>query len=302
MKKIKYLFLIVLCAALAFGCSTKEEIKEDTIIIVNGTQVSADEYALYLRETVQNFEYLGGEDIWETDFDGRKAEDVAKENAFNSVVAVKLAVQNCEDVEISENDESRAQMEALAMAEKKGETQESEFYDNALAVMREKYIYNAVKENIVSGINISDAQIQAFCNENRKAYTDKLMEIDADILYFGQYEEAMAYVDGAEAEAEYMENTVLNAGELKELFFVKEDIYEGDILGPYEYDDSYVVIVIQGCEKAEESFVEETMINDYENGIKDEYFAKEANKWYSAAEIEIVEKLWSEISVQDVSW
>jgi len=254
----------------------------------------------YLRETVQNFEYIGGEDIWETDFDGRSAEDVAKENAFNSVVAVKLAVENGENIELGENDESRAEIEALALTERNGETQESDFYRNALGVVREKYIYNAVRESIVSGINISSVQIEQFCDENREKYKYDLMDVEAEILYFDEYEEAKDYISGEKVKEKYRERLNLMASEFENMYSSEGRIEEGRLFGPYEEEEGYIVVIIAECTEADEAFVEETMTNTYKESIMSEFFSKEADKWYSSAEIEVNENLWRSISVESL--
>ena len=97
MKKIKNIFLALCAALLVFcGCSA-ENGSGDWLIKIDGKSVSRMEYLIYLKETVQNYELIGGDDIWDTDFDGRTAEDVAKESAFNSLVAVKIAIEKADE-------------------------------------------------------------------------------------------------------------------------------------------------------------------------------------------------------------
>ena len=40
--------------------------------------ISKSEYMLYLYEATRDFNEIGGNDIWETDFDGQSAENVVK--------------------------------------------------------------------------------------------------------------------------------------------------------------------------------------------------------------------------------
>ena len=68
----------VLITAMLSGCSTaKETADENYVVKINGETVSREEFNIYMYETQKSFEALGGEDIWETDFDGRSAETVA---------------------------------------------------------------------------------------------------------------------------------------------------------------------------------------------------------------------------------
>ena len=84
----------VLAVFLLSGCSRSQQTTNTGVVFtVNDEAVSVEEFNIYLYETQKSFEQLGGTDIWETDFDGRKAESVAKDNTFNTVVMVKIAAQ-----------------------------------------------------------------------------------------------------------------------------------------------------------------------------------------------------------------
>jgi len=284
------------------GCLAEEKADADTVITINGENVSKTEYLIYLRETAQNFELIGGEDIWDTDFDGKDAWEVAKESAFNSVVAVKLAAARASDysVKFNENDEIRAEMEALKMAESMGEEKDSPYYECALRVVKDKNTYTLVKENVVKDIKISDAQINAYCEENRQLYRENLKNTECDIFYFDEYDDAKAFMAEGGSENEYKEEYSGEAGELKERFGIEKAIAENAVLGPFETEDGYAVVKIKKCTAAEEDFVEESMINDYESSVKSEFFAKEADKWLQAANIEINDELWQSIEFEDV--
>lgn len=67
---------------------------------INDKTVSREEFNIYLYETQKSFESLGGEDIWETDFDGRSAETVAKENTLSTLTFVKLTAERAENMEV----------------------------------------------------------------------------------------------------------------------------------------------------------------------------------------------------------
>lgn len=303
MKKIKNIFLALCAALIVFcGCSA-ENGSGDWLIKIDGKSVSRLEYLLYLKETVQNYELIGGDDIWDTDFDGRTAEDVAKESAFNSLVAVKVAVEKADrySASLSETDESRAEMEALQMSQNAGEEKDGEFYKTALNVVKEKYLYNYVKENLTKSIKIASAQTDAFCSENRDKYIQNLEYIQGKICYFDTAEEAQSYAQtGEEAEnALYGEELSGTWQEIKERFPIDENTDISSVSEPFETDDGYAVIIIESTKAPDEKTVEETMRNDYESSVKNQYFADEANKWLQNADIKTNEKMWNEIKIAD---
>lgn len=303
MKKIKNIFLALCAALLVFcGCSA-ENGSGDWLIKIDGKSVSRMEYLIYLKETVQNYELIGGDDIWDTDFDGRTAEDVAKESAFNSLVAVKIAIEKVDkySASLSETDESRAEMEALQMSQNAGEEKDSEFYKTALNVVKEKYLYNYVKENLTKSIKIASAQTDAFCNENRDKYRRNLEYIQGKAYYFDTTEEAQNYVQTGEGteNAVYSEDLSGTWQEIKEKFSMDENTDKESILGPFETEEGYAIINIENTKAADEKTVEETMRSDYESSVKSQYFADEANKWLQNADIKTNEKMWNEIKIED---
>ena len=303
MKKIKNIFWALCAALLVFcGCSA-ENGSGDWLIKIDGKSVSRMEYLIYLKETVQNYELIGGDDIWDTDFDGRTAEDVAKESAFNSLVAVKIAIEKADkySASLSETDESRAEMEALQMSQNAGEEKDSEFYKTALNVVKEKYLYNYVKENLTKSIKISSAQTDAFCNENRDKYRRNLEYIQGKAYYFDTTEEAQNYAQTGEGteNAVYSEDLSGTWQEIKEKFSMDENTDKESILGPFETEEGYAIINIENTKAANEKTVEETMRSDYESSVKSQYFADEANKWLQNADIKTNEKMWNEIKIED---
>lgn len=303
MKKIKNIFWALCAALLVFcGCSA-ENGSGDWLIKIDGKSVSRMEYLIYLKETVQNYELIGGDDIWDTDFDGRTAEDVAKESAFNSLVAVKIAIEKADkySASLSETDESRAEMEALQMSQNAGEENDSEFYKTALNVVKEKYLYNYVKENLTKSIKIASAQTDAFCNENRDKYRRNLEYIQGKAYYFDTTEEAQNYAQTGEGteNAVYSEDLSGTWQEIKEKFSMDENTDKESILGPFETEEGYAIINIENTKAADEKTVEETMRSDYESSVKSQYFADEANKWLQNADIKTNEKMWNEIKIED---
>ena len=93
---------LILVAALVTGCSTADKgTNEDYAVKINDTEVSKEEFNVYLYETQRSFEQLGGEDIWETDFDGKSAESVAKDSTLATVTLVKLSAERAEKNGIS---------------------------------------------------------------------------------------------------------------------------------------------------------------------------------------------------------
>ncbi len=104
MKKI----IIFILALMLVGCAGS-----DYVIKIGNDKISRGEYLVYLMEQKKSFEQQGGSDIWEADFDGVSAEEVAKQNAVNSLVMVKTAVKQTDELGITLTDEDKKNVETL---------------------------------------------------------------------------------------------------------------------------------------------------------------------------------------------
>ena len=120
MSKFKLIFVtlisFILCFAAFTGCNANTGLKSDSLMTIDGKDVSKDEYLVYLNEAVRNFEEIGGPDIWDTDFDGKSAFDTAKESALSSLKMVKLTIMRSERNDVSLNDEEIASSEKEAQS------------------------------------------------------------------------------------------------------------------------------------------------------------------------------------------
>ena len=87
----KLICFLIVTVFFVTGCSQKqvEEETKNYVLKINDEEVSVEEFNIYLYETSKMFEQLGGADIWETDFDGKSAEQVAIDNAVSSVIVAK---------------------------------------------------------------------------------------------------------------------------------------------------------------------------------------------------------------------
>ena len=90
------------------GCS----FSNDYVIKIGNDKISRGEYLVYLMEQKKSFEQQGGTDIWEADFDGVSAEEVAKQNAVNTIVMVKTAVKQTKELGITLTEDDKKGIEA----------------------------------------------------------------------------------------------------------------------------------------------------------------------------------------------
>ncbi len=167
----------VLTAMIFSGCSQNESVKNsETVFTVNDEAVSTEEFNIYLYETQKSFEQLGGSDIWETDFDGRTAESVAKDNTFNTVVMVKIAAQRAVKTGLDIDDDTKEKLkeEADTLYNGYSDSIKSEigaderlYYD----VLYENKLYSMVYDDTVKDYTVSDYEFEDYYTANKDALT-----------------------------------------------------------------------------------------------------------------------------------
>ena len=204
----KLIVLTGLIIAVLSGCATaeKETGADSYVVRINDTEVSKEEFNIYFYETQKGFEEIGGEDIWETDFDGRSAIEVAKDNTLNTLIYIKTAVDKAEKagIEISEEERIAAGEAAVAIFRSLDETAKKKIgasLDDYMSVLEENALYNAVYNDAVKDYTVSDAEYESYYTsyseeiiEQYKIYVDSTEPVDeAKAKDYGRviYEEYM---------------------------------------------------------------------------------------------------------------
>lgn len=151
-KRISY--VVIILALLLSGCGSSD----DYALIIDGEKISIEEYNVYLDEQIKSFEAQGGSDIWEIDFDGVPAQEVAKQNAINSIVMVKAAAKHADQLGVSLTEEEIEQAHKNA-EEIYGQEGNTELYNK---IMEEAALQNKVYENITDSYQINNQEFEAY--------------------------------------------------------------------------------------------------------------------------------------------
>ncbi len=119
---IVILFMLVILSLKGFGYEepylwlTRLFAFETRLIQVNHEKVYKGEYLLYLKEQKELFEESGGREIWETDFDGIPAVDIAKQKAVRTICYVKFAKAYAKELALVRSPEEEQAATAWAQA------------------------------------------------------------------------------------------------------------------------------------------------------------------------------------------
>ena len=171
MKRFISAILVTIIALISLsGCLGKGG---DYVAEIGNTKISRGEFMDYLIEQKKNFEEQGGSDIWEADFDGVSAIEVAKQNALDSITMVKSAVKQTDSlgIKLDEKDISDIDNQTKSlMSEFSSEelTELSLDYDKIPSILEESALQSKVYDYVTSNYVVNSDEMNKYIEEYKK--------------------------------------------------------------------------------------------------------------------------------------
>ena len=171
MKRFISAILVTIIALISLsGCVGKGG---DYVAEIGNTKISRGEFMVYLIEQKKNFEEQGGSDIWEADFDGVSAIEVAKQNALDSITMVKSAVKQTDSlgIKLDEKDISDIDNQTKSlMSEFSSEelTELSLDYDKIHSILEESALQSKVYDYVTSNYVVNSDEMNKYIEEYKK--------------------------------------------------------------------------------------------------------------------------------------
>ena len=171
MKRFIFAILVTIIALISLsGCLGKGG---DYVAEIGNTKISRGEFMVYLIEQKKNFEEQAGSDIWEADFDGVSAIEVAKQNALDSITMVKSAVKQTDSlgIKLDEKDISDIDNQTKSlMSEFSSEelTELSLDYDKIHSILEESALQSKVYDYVTSNYVVNSDEMNKYIEEYKK--------------------------------------------------------------------------------------------------------------------------------------
>lgn len=171
MKRIISAMLVSIIALISLsGCLNKGG---DYVAEVGNTKISRGEFMVYLIEQKKNFEEQGGSDIWEADFDGVSAIEVAKQNALDSITMVKSAVKQTDSlgIKLDEKDISAIDNQAKSLMNEFSSEELTELsldYDKIHSILEESALQSKVYDYVTSNYVVNTDEMNKYIEEYKK--------------------------------------------------------------------------------------------------------------------------------------
>jgi len=282
---------------------------------IDKEKISANEYKIYLYEQIKIFKEKGGEDIWETDFDGVSAEDVAKQNAINSIVLVKTAVKQSKElnININNNDINNIKKESDSLFNELN----SNIKNNNISkkevenVITESYIQKKVYQFVTDGFVTSNADFEAYFNNYYEENKKQLNKVDIRYIFISAddenaeqeieqiYEKILLGESFEQLQSTYSqgENNILNVNNLLDTA-VEDAAYslnENEVSNIIRTNDGFYIIKVIKVDTPDLDTLRKDVEKYYIQKKKQEIYQNQSNSWSSNINIEKNEKLINSI-------
>lgn len=148
----------------------------------NGTKISLEEYYVYLRTQIINFENIAGTtDIWKTDLNGMPLQEVAKQNALDSIVSVKVVIKQASNfgIYLTEEDIEQALINAEALYKTFTPKEKEKIqFDTVINVIKDGILADKIFEELTSSY---DSEEEMFKHISRLWLQDVEVEKNSEV-------------------------------------------------------------------------------------------------------------------------
>lgn len=317
MKRLCFAVVGLLCAlSLLFtGCTVSKQ--QETIVTINNREILKPEFMLYLYEATQDFKYIGGNDIWETDFDGQSAEDLVKERTFTTIKTVILSCQKAPQYGVTLTEEDKALAKENGDKEWENMTQEQHEVVNITKeemyrVMEDTLTYAKVYEAVTKDYQLSPTDFQAYFAQKRESYETQYTKYTVSSILVKDEARAKEVAQKAregqdfeslfeqydEDEYELAEDRgVMETfkGNLDTIFGIDFTLEAGEISQPLKTVDGYFIIRVDSKELPTEEELNNIAEVDYVAIRKRQIFDSELAQWTAEASIQRNEEQWNQL-------
>lgn len=295
------------------GCTSHSYVAK-----INEEEISKSEFMLYLYEAQKNFESIGGSDIWDTDFEGRTAQEVAKDSALNALQIVVISAQKASkyDLSLTEEEKQKAQeegkstLELMSVSEKETiSITEKELYN----IMYEKMLYSKVYDEVTKSFELSEADFQNFYEQGKEQFYDMYTMFTVKMILVEDSKTANEVAAKAKAgedfqtlfetyeadEEEKKKNTSMQVyrGDLESMFNIKFNLEAGAVTDALEAPEGYYIIKIEDKKLPTEDELIEKTKQYYIGMMQQKLFSDEYQKWLNESKIEKNEEIWNQIQL-----
>lgn len=292
---------------------------------IDNKKISVSEFKAYLYEQKKEFEEKGGEDIWETDFDGAAPQEIAKQNAINSIILVKTAVKQANKLGITLSAEEKASVKVRGKNYYDKIHQEAPSVAISLSeaekIAQESMLEQKVYDYVTKGFEISEGDFELFFNEYYEQHKNELNDVEVQYIYKeisddesvenfnaqaeAVYERLLSGEDFAAVQAEVSDGDmgILKVEDLNLTAKLEDAAYnlkEGEISEILYSEFGFYILKAHKIQTPDMNILKSELRETYTSQRKSDIYQSQLSKWSEDISVEKNEKVCNEINIDDI--
>lgn len=305
------------------GCSNKK----NYVATIGGDKVSVAEFNMYLYEVQKNFETLGGKDIWETDFEGKTAEEAAKEAALNSIAYIKISAKQAKqmNISLSKDEKAKAVQDAANTIQAIDAQTLKEIGINQKElgnIMQEKALRNKVFEEVTKNFELSEKDFVPYYLDYIDKQRDKLISLDLQYIFISSTDNenslekankiltlaksaedfsklVKTYSDDKKSLSTDGKQTISKGERTEEFEDAAFNLEVGEISDLVKADNGYYIIKLNNIIEPNSDELKNKLKDYYIANRKQQIFEQEYEKWQYDKKIEKNLEVWNSIKIKN---
>ncbi len=290
----------------------------ETVLKIDGENITRSEYMVYLYTATQNFLSAAGEDVWNMDFDGQTADELLEERTISTLQSVIAAKAYAAENGIALTEEQKAESKTAAedfIAGVSPEDLEKIGIDaeGMAPLMETSFLYSLVYETIAAECEVEPEEMERYYEENREQLRAEYTTLRLNSILLDsaeRAEEAAARaragegfnalfaeydVDDTAKDKENGGEITLDQGYLRTVFDVREDWEVGNIVGPIPINGRFFVFEVLERNVPSDETVKAVAEQVYRDAVRAEYVENAMNQAAALQTVEKVEGVWDSL-------
>lgn len=317
-KKSIYIIITLIISCLLITYIFKSFTKnQDYIIKINEQSLSKEEFMIYFYEQKNIFESIGGHDIWEVDFDGNSAKDVAKNNTVKSIIYLKTAKKKATKLGLylSEDEKKYGKESAINLKKEMENTNKNlnipiKFYNIFIteSMIQEK-VYEYITDNFVVDENDFQKYFENYIKNNEQSLNnitidyifvknndkfnakEKIYSIEKNLSYNSDFKdiEENPFIN-------VYENVILEKGMFEpHIEDIINKLNQNNISKIIKSKDGFYIFKIKNIENPDIKELKELIKEEYIIDKKSEIYNMQMKIWIYGIKIEKNDEIWNTI-------
>ncbi len=304
---VKNIFLFLTCVCFFSGCKTNQE---SYVATIGDEKIPLSEFNVYLYDQQKRFEDLGESDIWETEFDGKKALDIAKENSLTFIQYVKVSLKQAKQMDLSlteeEQNESLKNVDTLYKELPTSIGISEKDYEK---ILLDRALFGKVYNEVTKAYQLSETEFNTFFDSYFEKNKNQYGEYEVRLVHTTDKAKAEQCLKEVRDSLRFEDAVSKYSQDENKILKIKQGTYGtdfdnvlfslsvGDISDVITTQNGFYVVKVENIIEPDKEKLKESIKEYYIIDKKQAAFDEKYNEWQKNIEVTKNTKVWDSIQI-----